>query len=79
MNFKQMVKKLRKYKIHKNMYSLDGGLPDEKFCIEHIGDKWFTYHSEKGMKTSLKEFNTEGEACEYFFETLVELEKMHYR
>lgn len=43
-----------------------GGLPNEAYCIEKIGERWIIYHSERGRCTSLKEFEIEQEACPFF-------------
>ena len=48
-------------------YSLTGGLPSEAYCIEASEGKWYVYYSERGCRTGLKIFDTEKEACEYFF------------
>ena len=50
------------------MYDLNGGLPNEAYCMEEIGGKWYTYYSERGHRTSLKAFETEQEACSYFLD-----------
>lgn len=46
---------------------MTGGLPNERLCIIKE-DLWKVYYSERGHKSALKEFQTELEACEYFFE-----------
>jgi hypothetical protein len=53
--------------VSKDLYSImKGGLPNEQLCITKE-DLWQVYYSERGHKTGLKEFQTESEACEYFF------------
>lgn len=53
--------------IPEDLYSImTGGLPNEKLCIVKE-DKWQVYYSERGRKSGLKTFETEAEACEYFF------------
>jgi hypothetical protein len=44
---------------------LDGkGVKDFKFCLEHTGDSWNVFYSERGGKYDLSAFDTESEACE---------------
>lgn len=62
--------KLRAHNIPKYAYSLKGGLPNEAYCLESLPNKWAVYYSERGSKTSLKEFATENEACEYFLQLM---------
>lgn len=56
----------------KAAYSLTGGLPNEACCIEHGPDGgWRTYYSERGVRSDLQEFDTESEACDYFFKFFI--------
>lgn len=45
------------------LYSLRGGAPSEKYCIEEKDGLWFTYYSERGERTGEKRFSSEDEAC----------------
>ncbi len=49
-----------------NAYSLQGGLRSETCTLARAGDVWEVYYSERGLKTGLKLFTTESDACEYF-------------
>lgn len=66
-----LERKLLKDGIDENSFSLDGGLPNEKYCLNYSGTCWEVYYSERGQKTNIKIFATEGEACEYFYKTLI--------
>lgn len=67
MKLTELKSKLENSSIPKSSYCLIGGLPSEAYCIEQGTDgKWYTYYSERGSRTSLKEFETEEEACDYF-------------
>jgi hypothetical protein len=68
MNLYQLELVLQKSKIPKDAYSLKGGLPNEQFCISHENGKWEVYYSERGNKTSLKIFDFEEIACNYFLD-----------
>lgn len=70
MTKRELEKKLNVSNIDKLAYDLNGGLPNEAYCIEKIGEKWVTYYSERGQRTSLKKFETEQEACQYFWDWL---------
>lgn len=72
MNISELETKLAHSSRPKNAYCLTGGLPNEAYCIEQRSDgKWNTYYSERGLRTGLKTFDTEDEACDYFFVTYV--------
>jgi hypothetical protein len=71
MNKSILEKEFESRKISKDAYSLNGGLPNEAFCISFNKGVWEVYYSEKGLKSGLKIFNTEEEACNYLLETVV--------
>jgi len=60
-------KELKKYLLEKNVpeiiYSLEGGLPSEKYCIEENNEIWHVYYSERGIKQSIGYFDDEESAC----------------
>jgi|LFRM01.1.fsa_nt_gb hypothetical protein len=60
-------------KIPSDSYSLVGGLPNEALCINNNGKQWEVYYSERGNKTNLKIFNSENDACEYFYNSLLKM------
>ncbi|HBV96365.1 MAG TPA: hypothetical protein DEF36_04925 [Desulfotomaculum sp.] len=70
MKLNELRQRLIREHVLKNAYSLDGGLPNEKYCLGYIGGLWETYYSEMGQKTSLKVFETEDEACNFFYNWL---------
>ena len=57
--------------IRDDAYSLDGGLPDERYVLENRDDGWCVYYSERGLRSGLQRFDTEAEACEHLFEILL--------
>lgn len=69
MNRNDLLEILRRENIPENAYSLFGGLPNEKFCINKM-EYWEVYYSERGIKTQLKKFDTEDKACEYLYKKL---------
>lgn len=72
MNKEELNTKLEENKIPQDAYSLEGGLPSECFCME-TGDKCVVYYSERGIKTQLREFGTESEACDYMYKKLLSI------
>lgn len=58
---------LEKEKVSKSIYSLDGGLPNEKLCLDFEGSKWIVYYSERGLRTRIIEFIVEDDACDYIY------------
>ena len=54
-------------------YCLVGGLPNESYCIDHQGDKWLVYYSERGCRSGLREFAAEGDTCHYLLSLLERL------
>ncbi|MEY9842475.1 hypothetical protein ABH941_007762 [Streptacidiphilus sp. EB103A] len=51
-------------------YSLNGGLPSETYCLSQQGNGWVVYYSERGIRSGLRPFRDEAEACAYFLEQL---------
>jgi hypothetical protein len=66
MTLLELELELKRLKISKDSYSLNGGLPNECFCISQVNSIWKVYYSERGHKSQLKIFKSESEACIYF-------------
>lgn len=77
MNIKELKRTLNKNKnIPKEEFSIINGgyqFPNETFCLNITKEKFECYYSERGKKTGLKEFDSEDEACEYFYNKLLSL------
>ena len=67
MQKRELQQRLITEEIPKNWYWLNGGFPNEALCLNIQGGLWEVYYSEKGLKTSLKQFESEEDACEYFY------------
>lgn len=66
MNVEELRKQLRENNVPDDMYSLlVGGYPNEAFCLVETEDGWEVYYSERGKKSSSRQFSSESEACEY--------------
>ena len=72
MDKKELSNKLLLEKIPQETYSLGGGLPYDKYCLSNSNGIWEVYYSERGGKFQLKEFDSEEEACEYFYKWIIE-------
>jgi hypothetical protein len=68
----ELEQRLLKEHISAHFYSLKGGLPNEALCLNEGCGKWEVYYSERGMKTGLKSFKSEEDACNYFYTNLIE-------
>jgi len=75
MNIHQLELKLKSENFPVHAYSLNGGYPNEAFCIGQNNGKWEVYYSERGNKSSLKIFDTEEEACVCLYNWLVSVIK----
>ena len=70
MNIRELKARLIEKRIPTEYYSLDGGYPNEAYCIGNTKNKWEVYYSERGNKSSLKMFDAEEDACNYFYNWL---------
>lgn len=66
----ELKDKLDEIGVPQGLYSIMiGGLPNERLCIVKE-EMWQVYYSERGKKAGQKFFETEEEACEYFYRKL---------
>lgn len=72
MNIKELESRLISENIQSDLYSLDGGLPNEAYCISQSNGSWEVYYSERGNKSGLRIFQNEEEACQFFYDSLIE-------
>lgn len=73
MNRIELEKKLKSAKVSNSLFSLDGGLPNEKLCIDHENDKWVVYYSERGGRSGLVRFHLEDDACQYIYDSIMDV------
>ena len=67
----ELKQKLIKENIPEDIFSLDGGLPNEVYCLGKNGEECEVYYSERGQKTSIEVFQTEDDACNFFYNWLI--------
>jgi hypothetical protein len=68
----ELKMQLIKDQVPEEVYSLNGGRPNEAYCLNYFNGKWETYYSERGIKSEKEEFMAEDEACNYFYKWLIE-------
>lgn len=66
-----LANKLKEEGIQKESYSLEGGLPNEAYCLNKAKDGWEVYYSERGGKSGLQKFYSEDDACNYLYRLLI--------
>jgi len=59
----ELKKRLEIEGVSREIYSLEGGLPNEKLCLDFENGKWIVYYSERGCRTGIEEFISEDDAC----------------
>lgn len=64
MNRTQLIASLKSLGVRDDAYSLDG-TRDEAYCLDHSSAGWTVYYSERGLKSGMRLFASESEACEY--------------
>ncbi|MDO4729394.1 MAG: hypothetical protein Q4B43_10390 [Bacteroidota bacterium] len=73
MNINELINKLEKKNISKDLYSLDGYLKSDALILREQSLCWEVfYFDEKGNEQDNKIFETESEACEYLYRVLIE-------
>jgi len=70
MNKNTLLNELENKLIPKDLYDLSGGLPNEAYCLNQNNGVWEVYYSEKGVKSGLRTFNIESDACDYFYDVV---------
>lgn len=69
----ELLQRLRSEHIPERYYSLDGGMPPERWVLAKSKSGWEVYYSERGEKSGLKVFNSEHDACEHFCKELKDM------
>ncbi|MFX8755012.1 hypothetical protein ABTM47_19710, partial [Acinetobacter baumannii] len=65
-------KALEKLKVNPELYSIESHLKNDVYVIEKINNQWYVYYSERGKKNSLRIFELESEACDFFLDYILE-------
>ena len=70
-NKQELINKLKNSRISLSFYHFDKFTGNEGLYLINENDKWLIFYSERGVNRNLVEFNTENEACEYFYEKAI--------
>ena len=75
MNKTELKSRLIAEGIPSDMYYLQGGFPNEAYCLNDAGNFWEVYYSERGLKSGLKNLYNEEDACNYLYELIIKAQK----
>jgi len=70
MNKSELKERLEREGARTNLYTLEGGFPNEAYVLNRTGNQWEVYYSERGQKSGLEIFDNENDACEYLYKDL---------
>lgn len=73
MNIRELESAVLKMNVPEDSYSLVGGSPSERLCIEANAGCWSVYYSEKGLRTEEEFFLSETAACHAFMARLAKM------
>lgn len=73
MTKRELLQRLKNDNIPEYYYSLEGGLPNDKLCLDKTRTGWVVYYSEMGEKHQEVGFASEEDACEYFYKRIKEM------
>ena len=67
----ELKKKLEELNVPRSFYSINGDLSSDTYILNHVYNYWeYFYFDEKGRVMGYKRFESESEACNYFFQQL---------
>lgn len=69
----ELLNRLINEGIPHDRYALDGGVQDNRLCMERKNNRWFVYYCEKGQRMRMKDFLLEEVAYEHFYQELMAL------
>ena len=75
MNKEKFLKLVKNKNIPEDAYSLNGGLPDDRYCINEKPIGWEVYYTERGKKYRIKIFENKEEAFQDLYNRLIKMKK----
>lgn len=75
MTVEELFKKLEKKEVPESAYSLNGGFPNDAYCLFRNELGWEVYYSEGGEKKKARQFFDESSACQYLYDKVKKLGK----
>jgi len=70
MNTTELVERLNQLDVNPSSYSIGASSADEQYVIREEGGAWLVFYAERGLRSGLKQFASEDEACDYFLNLL---------
>ncbi len=79
MNVRELKMELDRLGVPPRFYSINGHLSSDTHILNQVYDYWESfYFDEKGRTTGYKKFESEDDACAYFYQVLQD-EMRYYR
>lgn len=67
----ELLNRLIETGVPHDRYTLEGGMHDNRLCIEHKNNRWYVYYCDKGERTRVHVFLLEVLAYEHFYQELM--------
>jgi hypothetical protein len=67
MTKRELIECLKKENVPTDAYCLEGGLPNDRYCVVKTNSGWEVYYSEMGKKYEAKGFASEEDAYDYLY------------
>ena len=64
MNKDELKRTLDAEGFNPSVYSLEGGLPNDRLCLSHEQGRWCVYYTERGERFDEQWFDSESDACQ---------------
>lgn len=58
--------------VRADAYSLQGGLEEDRLCLDEVHGSWIVYYVERGKRWNERSFETEDVACKYLLRLLLD-------
>jgi hypothetical protein len=62
-----LLEELDNLHVRRDSYSVDGRYADESYVLQRSGDEWLVYYAERGLRTGVRRFTSEAEACGHLY------------
>jgi len=73
MNVRELKMELDRFGVPPNFYSINGNLSSNTHILNQVYHYWeYFYFDEKGRTTGYRRFESEADACAYFYQVLKE-------
>lgn len=69
----ELLNRLKEAGVPHDRYTLEGGLHDNRLCLECKNNRWYVYYCENGERTRVQVFLLEVLAYEHFYHELISL------